>query len=222
MPQRTCFIALHTDYAEDYSPDTTLPEDRAGVQCVHRLLKGGRGHWGPLEHPSMTLALRADHPTICQLTRHRFFSFDVQSMRYTGERISRVAKREWLPEEVFYVREPGIYRDRDGSKYEWTQDDYDESMANAYSSAIAYDDLRNKGVAQEQCRHLLASGYYQNVIASGNLRSWLHLLDVRLKANAQHEIQELMELVAHEVKLWAPEIYAWWDEHRRGKAILAP
>jgi thymidylate synthase ThyX len=48
------------------------------------------------------------------------------------------------------------------------------------------------------------------------------LLDVRLKANAQSEIQHLMELVALEVNLWAPEIYAWWEKHRRGKAMLAP
>ena len=222
MPQRTCFIALHTDYSEEYEPDTTLPEDRCGIQCVEKLLKGGRGHYGPLEHPSMTLALRADTATVNQLARHRYFSFDVQSMRYTGNRISMVASKELLPEDVFYVRSPGHYTDRDGNSYEWTQEHMDESKAIAYSSALDYDKQRKQGVAHEQARHVLISSYYQNVIASGNLRSWLHLLDVRLKANAQSEIQHLMELVALEVNLWAPEIYAWWEKHRRGKAMLAP
>ena len=222
MPQRTAFIALHTDYSEDYRPDTKLSEDRAGIQCVEKLLKGGRGHYGPLEHPFMTLALRADTATVNQLTRHRFFSVDVQSMRYTGNRISMVANKELLPEEVFYVRSPGHYADRNGNSYEWTQEQMDESLAIAYSSALDYDRQCNQGVAYEQARHALICSYYQNVIASGSLRSWLHLLDVRLKANAQSEIQYLMELVALEVKLWVPEIYAWWEKHRRGKAMLAP
>ena len=222
MPQRTCFIALHTDYSEEYEPDTALPEDRCGIQCVEKLLKGGRGHWGPLEHPSLTLAMRADTATVNQLTRHRFFSFDVQSMRYTGDRISKVASRQLLPEDVFYSRPPGHYIDRFGNNYEWTQEQVDESEAIAYSSALDYERQRQKGVAHEQARHVLICSYYQNLIATGSLRSWLHLLDVRLLANAQSEIQELMELVALEIKLWAPEIYEWWEKHRRGKAMLAP
>jgi len=223
MPQRTAYVALHTDYSETYAPTTDLAEDRCGQIVVERLLKGNRGHYGPLEHPSLTLAICADHNTIVQMRTHRIgMSFDVQSMRYTGDRIVRVARRELQPEDVFYIRPPGTYQDRQGDRYTWTEDDVEESLAMALSSSIDYARLRERGVSEEQARQVLITSYYQNAVVSGNLRSWLHMLDVRLKHDAQYEIRALMELIATEVQRWAPEVYDWWASHRKGKAILAP
>lgn len=216
------YIALHNDYSEDFSPTTELDESRCGEICVERLLRGNRGHWGPLEHASLTLMLRADHNTIMQLRTHRIASFDVQSMRYSGARVEKVARGELPPEDVFYVRPPGKYRDRQGDPYEWTQDDVEESLAIAVSSAMDYAGLRAKGVSEEHARSVLITTYYQNAVATFNLRGWLHLLDIRLKADAQDEIRLLMDLVALEVQRWAPEVYGWWSLHRRAKAILAP
>lgn len=175
-----------------------------------------------LEHPSLTLALRADHNTIVQLRTHRISSWDVQSMRYSGKRIEQVARRELPVEDVFYVRPPGTYWDRQGDKYEWNDSDAEEALAIAFSSAIDYTRLRERGVSEEQARSVLVTSYYQNAVATFSLRGWLHLLDVRLKADAQLEARQLMELIAAEVQRWAPEVYSWWASHRKGKAILAP
>lgn len=221
-PQMVAYIALHNDYSEEFSPSTTLDEARCGEICVERLLKGNRGHFGPAEHAVLTLALRADHNTIMQLRTHRLGSFDVQSMRYTGSRIERVATGELAPEDVFYVRPPGRYSDRQGGPYEWTEEDRDEALALAVSSAMDYAALRRKGVSEEQARGCLITNYLQNAVVTFNLRGWLHLLDIRLKADAQYEVRWLMEAVAMEVQRWAPEMYGWWAENRRGKAMLAP
>lgn len=221
-PQTVAFIALHNDYAEAFSPATTLDEAQCGDICVERLLKGNRGHFGPAEHAYMTLIMQADHNTIMQLRTHRLGSFDVQSMRYTGKRIEKVANGELQPEDVFYVRPPGKYRDRQGDPYVWTQEDADDQLALAVSSAMDYARLREKGVSEEQARGVLMTSYFQNAVVSFNLRGWLHLLDIRLKSDAQFEIRSLMELVALQVQRWAPEVYGWWAQHRRGKAILAP
>lgn len=222
-PQQLVYISLHNDYAEDFCPTTNLPEDRCGQIAVERLLKGNRGHYGPLESPQLTLAVQADHNTIMQLRTHRVgVSFDVQSLRYTGERIIKAALGEVAVEDVFYIRPPGKYRDRQGNTYEWTADDVEESCAIALSSALDYYRLRQKGVAEEHARSVLITSYFQNAIISANLRAWLHLLDVRLKADAQYEIRVLMELVALQIQRWVPEIYGWYTETRRGKALLAP
>jgi thymidylate synthase (FAD) len=223
MPQRLAYLALHTDYSESFDPSTDLSEDRCGQIVVERLLKGGRGHYGPLEHPSLSLLICADHNTIVQMRTHRIgMSFDVQSMRYTGERIMRVARRELPPEDVFFVRTPGTYWDRQGDRYTWSEDDAEEALAIALSSAIDYARLRDRGVSEEQARQVLVTSYYQNAMVTGNLRSWLHMLDVRLKGDAQIEIRKLMDLVSTEVQRWAPEVYEWWVTHRKGKAQLAP
>lgn len=222
-PQQVAFIALHNDYSEDFVSSTSLCEDRCGELAVERLLIGGKGHYGPLEHSHLTLSMQADHNTIMQLRTHRIgLSFDIQSMRYSGVRVEKVASGELQVDDVFYVRPPGKYRDRQGDPYEWTEDDAEEFRALALSSAIDYAALRARGVAEEHARHALITSYYQNAVVTGNVRSWFHLLEVRLKADAQYEIRTLMELVALEIQRWIPEVYGWWNANRRSKAILAP
>jgi len=222
-PQQLVYTALHTDYSEDFVTGTDIPEDECGKIAVKRLLAGNKGHYGCLEHPSLSLAIQADHNTIMQLRTHRTgCTFDVQSMRYTGARIQKCADREIPIDDVFYCRLPGKYRDRQGDPYIWTEADVENYKAMCWSSAMDYDRLRKQGVSEEHARNVLATGYFQNALISGTLRFWLHLLDVRTKANAQLEVQILMELVCLEVQRWVPEIYAWWYQHRQGKAILAP
>jgi thymidylate synthase (FAD) len=221
-PQQAIFVALHNDYAEDFHPDTELPEDRCGEIAVKRLLEGKRGHWGPLEHAHLTLLLKLDHNTVVQLRTHRLMTFDVQSMRYTGIRVERVA-REGLPvESVFYFRPPGVYSDRNGSAYRWSEADVEFAKAACQRNCVHYANLRANGVSEEHARYVLPTSYFQNVCITGNARSWLHLLDVRLKLDAQLEIRWAMELVSEKISKWIPEIYSCWESQRKGKAILAP
>jgi thymidylate synthase (FAD) len=221
-PQQLVYIALHNDYAEDFCPDTTLPEDRCGQIVVERLLAGGRGHFGPLEHPSMTLLLQVDHNTMVQLRTHRIASFDVQSMRYSGERVERVARGELPVEEVFYTRPPGVYRDRQGASYEWTEQQVKWIRLLQFNASQDYLQMRSEGVSEEQARYVLPTSYFQNVALTGNARSWMHFLDMRLKADAQFEIRQAMELAEAQFRDWMPEVHEWWCRHRRGKALLAP
>lgn len=223
FPQRLAYTALHADYSEDFVDSSELPEDKAGRIVVDRLLKGGKGHWGPLEHPSLSLMLRADHNTMMQLRTHRVgCTFDYQSMRYSGERIRKCAQQKISPEQVFYVRPPGTYWDRQGDKYVWTQDQADETLAMCLSSAIDYDRLRTSGASEEHSRSVLTTGYLQHGLVTGSLRFWLHLLDVRSKADAQLEVRDLMNLIELQVQRWVPEVWTWYQQHRHHKALLAP
>lgn len=223
LPQQTTFIGLHADYSEGFEPATELPEDRCGEIAVKRLLDGKRGHFGPLEHAHLTLLLQADHNTIMQLRTHRVgLSFDVQSMRYTGRRIERVARGEIPVTDAFYFREPGCYSDRGGESYEYTlamrkgDEDHTMDCARRYLSHRAW------GIAEEHARNVLPTCYRQNACITGNIRSWFHLLDVRLKGDAQWEARWAMDLVAGIVKNWVPEIFSWYEANRKGRALLAP
>jgi thymidylate synthase (FAD) len=222
-PQTLVYLALHNDYSEEFCPTTTIDEQRCGEIAVNQLLKGNKGHYGCTEHPQLSLLLRADHNTIMQLRTHRVgCSFDVTSMRYTGERIVKCAKGEIPTEDVFYVRPPGRYHDRQGDPYTWTEEDQRDQLLSSGASATEYAMLRDRGVSEEHARFSLTTNYYQNAMVSGSLRFWLHLLDVRSKADAQLEIRVLMELVAAELRLWTPEIFSWYEANRLHKAVLAP
>ena len=221
-PQKVIYLALHQDYSPDYVTDTELSESECGQIIVDRLLKGNRGHWGPLEHPTITLAIRCDHHTLMQLRTHRHLTFDCQSMRYTSDHIRRAGKGEIDIEEVFYIRPQGIYESRDKKGYVWDERRHLDARYRMEVDAGDYADDLEHGIAPEHARHYIGGCLLQNAVVSGNLRSWLHLLEVRGKCNAQIECQAIADLIHLELLRWAPDVVGWWGTYRKTKAVLAP
>jgi thymidylate synthase (FAD) len=62
----------------------------------------------------------------------------------------------------------------------------------------------------------------QHFVFSVNVRSLLHLLDVRLPKDAQLEIRCFMEMLYIEFEKLLPLIAQWYKENRYGKKKLAP
>ncbi len=244
-PQQVIYAALHQDYSEhfvysefawnesqvfysdkSYGNDRLPSESASGRAAINALLKGGRGHFGCLEHPQITFAVGYfPHSVIQQARTHRIgVSFDCQSMRYTGKRLV-----EWVQsgsseqiEELIYFRPVGTYTNRQGKKYEytekWRQEDLEYAKAALYKYAADY----NSGMSEEHARGTLPFDYRQHFVVSFNVRSLMHFLDLRAKADAQLEIQWLCDLMLPEFKNWCPQIANWYEENRWKKARLAP
>lgn len=223
FPNKTVYVALHTDYSEDFCPTTDIPEDRCGEVIIRRLLEGDRGHYGPLEHAHLSLLLQADHNTMMQLRTHRVgLTFDLQSSRYTGVRFEKVARGELPVEDVFHLRPLGRYHDRQGDPYEWTDPMREAQKDDCIRACQTYLSMRNQGVSEEHARGVIPTCFLQNGMITGNIRSWFHLLDVRSKSDAQDEARWAMDLVADKVAKWIPEVFSWYQRTRLGKARLAP
>jgi thymidylate synthase (FAD) len=54
------------------------------------------------------------------------------------------------------------------------------------------------------------------------MRSLMHFLDLRAKADAQLEIRQLCELMFQCFHSWSPEVAEWYKETRWSKARLSP
>jgi thymidylate synthase (FAD) len=226
-PQRCIYAAMHQDYSEGFvadARDTWPDESRCGEICVKRLLAGERGHYGPLEHPSICLNVGwFPHSVMQQARTHRVgVSFDVQSMRYTGDRIRRAANGELELEEVFYLRPLGDYSDRQGKKYTYSAEQRRIDLNLCQAAAARYRDLLDAGFAEEHARGILPFDYRQHFVVSFSLRAFLHFMDLRAKLDAQDEIRALCDLMWPHLQLWAPEIAAWYERSRLHKARLAP
>ena len=225
QPQTLIWQAMHQDYSEQYVAYETPPcESEAGRIAVKRLLQGGRGHYGPLEHPSITFSVGwFPHSVMQQARTHRVgVSFDVQSMRYTGDRICKAANGELPIEEVFYLRPVGDYSDRQGKRYIYTSDQREIDLQHVSVAACRYAELIQKGFAEEHARGILPFDFRQHFVVSFSLRALMHFLDLRAKLDAQWEIQQLCELMWPHFEAWAPEIASWYRDNRWGKARLAP
>jgi thymidylate synthase (FAD) len=226
-PQRTIYAAMHQDYSEGFvfdQQDDWPDEIRAGEICVKRLLAGERGHYGPLEHVQIVFNVGwFPHSVMQQARTHRVgVSFDVQSFRYTGDRICKAANGDLDLEEVFYLRPACVYSDRQGKKYVYGEVERAIDLELCRSAAYRYRDLLAKGISEEHARSILPFDTRQHFVVSFTLRALLHFFDLRAKLDAQLEIRQLCDLMLPYLHAWAPEIAAWYGNTRFGKARLAP
>lgn len=245
-PQYTAYQAMHQDYCEGFAGDSPVKSElQCGELAVSRLLSGDRGHYGPFEHPQIILNVGGfPHSVMVQLRTHRSgISFDVQSGRYTGARyVTAYQKLEglgydfnYIPgvwrggaahqaiiEDVIYLRPEGGYRDRQGHDYHYTEQDRKNDLALAAHLLHHYTRKVHKGHAEEHARGMFAYEFRQDFVVSMNLRTLMHLLDLRAKKDAQIECQAFCDLLLPIFRDWTPQIYDWYVHKRLGKARLAP
>ena len=226
-PQQTIYAAMHQDYTENFvcdERDRFPDEAKCGEVIVKQLLAGNRGHYGPLEHPQIVMNCGwFPHSTMQQIRTHRVgISFDVQSFRYTGQRLVDVIEQKREVEEVFYLRPLGFYSDRQGKKYEYTLEQRQQDIEWCITACQRYKDRIDQGFPEEHARGLIPFDVRQHWVMSANVRSMMHLIDLRWKADAQLEAQKLCECIWEPFQKWVPEIANWYESNRLKKARLAP
>jgi thymidylate synthase (FAD) len=225
IPEQVIYQAAKSDYSEIpiHYQKIPLPSE-CGEWIVDQLLNNDRGHYGPLEHPGITFSVAGYvHNVIVQARTHRIgTTWDVQSQRYTGKRILKVANDELDPEDVFYVRPAGFYTNRKGKKYDWTEEQRAIKLERIVDECKEYAEYYKQGVCEEHIRDYLPQAIRQNFVVSFNLRSVLHFMDLRAKMDAQLEIQALCEQIAPELEKWAPNVWKYYAEKRLHRAKLSP
>jgi thymidylate synthase (FAD) len=226
-PQTAAYLGMHQDYWEDavFFDDSIPSETDCGHIVVNRLLKKNKGHFGPLEHAQLVLnVIGFPHSMMQQLRTHRTgISFDVQSFRYTGQRIVDVVEGKRDIKDVAYLRIPGKYPDRFGNgKIDYTLEDRVEDLEYVIQGFHRYAEKYGRGFAPEHCRSKIQFDIRQHFVLSGNMRTIMHLMDLRWKADAQLEIQAFSELLFGVFSQWAPQVAAWYLENRAKRGPLAP
>lgn len=251
LPQQLILLAARQDYIEQYAHDrfrrqpgntlldlrteATYTESEAGKYIIDKLLAGGRGHFGPFEHPQIVLNIGwFPHSVMQQARTHRLLSFDVQSFRFSGQRIldtglaiingtvSDGVDLEAAIDKVFYIRPVGVYGRRKGGQYEYTAELRAHDIAIAATSAMRYARAISDGASEEQARSVIPFDVRQCWVMSCNMRALIHFLTIRGKADAQLEIRQLCELILPHFESWAPEVYAWFMQHQWQRGRLAP
>lgn len=224
-PERIIWQAGKNDYSEVPIHLVELPSrEKAGKWVVDQLLSNDKGHYGPLEHPQITLSCAGYvHNVIVQARTHRIgTSWDVQSQRYTGKRVLKVADSELDVEDVFYIRPPGFYTNRQGRKYEWTEERINHKRARIILACKDYALDYEEGFSEEHIRDYLPQAIRQNFVVSFNLRSMLHFMDLRSKLDAQLEIEALCESFIPILRHWAPSVWGYYEAKRLHRARLSP
>lgn len=157
-------------------------------------------HWSPFEHYSLTIEIECPKDIAVQILRHRSFKFQEFSQRYADVTQMGFTTRECRLQDT-KNRQNSIDIDNNswhekGTATVWRgmQVELLELAQKNYAAAL------KMGIAKEQARALLPIGLTMSrLYMTGDIRSWLHYLAVRLDPTTQKEHRELAALIKDEV-----------------------
>jgi len=174
------------DTAEDligYCARVSNPSNQLNTETAPKLLKYciDHGHWSIFEQASMTVEIKTSRAIAAQIIRHKSFSFQEFSQRY-----SEVTEMETLE-----LRKQA-QKNRQSSEH--VMDDVVLNNAAKYAidfSIKTYEKLIREGVAKECARMILPLCTQTTLYMSGTARSFINYLMLRTKEDTQKEHRDI-------------------------------
>ena len=166
-------------------------------------------HYAPLEHITLTFLVHCPLFVRGQWHRHRTWSYNEISRRYTEVDIE--------------LYQPENYRVQSSNNKqasidnEFIADNHAAKQAvksiNAYALSV-YNKLLDMGVCREQARSVLPQNMFTTFYATVNMRNLLHFLSLRMDEHAQKEIREYANAIHDILQPIYPNIIKAFDEGR--------
>jgi len=151
-------------------------------------------HWSPFEMVSVNLQVDTTRDIARQMLRHRSFSFQEFSQRYSATETSMGTREARLQDTT--NRQNSLETD-DPDLKKWWADVQVSLMANTFD---AYDAALKKGIAKEVARSILPEGLtWTRLYMAGTLRSWVHYCQLRCGPETQKEHREVAEACADQI-----------------------
>lgn len=206
-----------TDTVKDPDADCHFCKGTGHVAGDEKLLKylWTHKHLTPFEMAGATFEIYAPIFVIREWHRHRTFSYNEMSGRYV-----ELPNDVYLPGEERLMAAKQSASNKQSSEGGFSSLDafrvYETIDAACESSRWAYKQMLEWGVSREVARMVLPVAQYSRFRASGNLRNWLHFLELRLDNAAQFEIREYAKAVGTQLKQIFPRTYALFQSDMSG------
>jgi thymidylate synthase (FAD) len=175
--------------AEDlisYCARVSNPSNQLNTETAPKLLKYliTHKHWSPYEMVSFTVEIQTSRAIAAQILRHRSFSFQEFSQRYSQS--TSFEDIEW--------RLQGKTNRQVGDEEVDLSPELKEEVDNALATCKElYDKLIVKGLAKECARMVLPLSTATTLYMTGSVRSWIHYLELRTKEDTQKEHREIAD-----------------------------
>jgi len=177
------------DTAEElisYCARVSNPPNQLNTETSPRLLKYciDHQHWSIYEQAFMTLEIKTSRAIAAQILRHRSFSFQEYSQRYS--KATTLENLEWR-------LQGKTNRQVGDEEYPISQNmDVAVIVHEAQQKCLkAYEKLIESGIAKECARMILPLNTSTTLYMSGSIRSWLHYLQLRTKEDTQKEHRDI-------------------------------
>ena len=146
------------------------------------------GHWSVFEQAHMTLEINTTRGIAAQILRHRSFTFQEFSQRYADTNL--LSNEIPIPD----------LRSQDHKNRQNSVDDISPEKKSVLQGQIErhfsqsldlYNELLRQGVAKECARFVLPLAVPTRLYMTGNLRSWMHYIDLRSANGTQKEHMDI-------------------------------
>jgi thymidylate synthase (FAD) len=151
-------------------------------------------HWSPFEMASACFEVNTTRDISTQILRHRSFSFQEFSQRYSSTDLLGVAKVPELRLQDKTNKQNSIITTDPLQLAELYQ--FESEIGDLFEEAQdLYERLLDAGVAKECARKVLPINSPTRLYMSGTIRSWIHYLSVRCTEDTQLEHREVAEQI---------------------------
>jgi thymidylate synthase (FAD) len=171
-----------------YCARVSSPQNQTNFESAPKLLKYliKNKHWSPFEMIDMTLEIKTSRAIAAQILRHRSFSFQEFSQRYSVANEFQDIELRLQGDKNRQVGEELI------SKNHPEYDNLNRLISDALStSQHCYDTMIDNGIAKEVARMILPLTTETTMYMKGSLRSWVHYIDLRTEKNTQKEHRDI-------------------------------
>jgi thymidylate synthase (FAD) len=168
-----------------YMARVSNPANQNNTETSQRLIRYliEHKHWSPFEMVNMCVEINTTRSIAAQILRHRSFSFQEFSQRYS---------------DISSIGTPAIpaLRRQDTKNRQNSIDDIDEDKKKFFDAKIqhlysecynVYQDLLDAGVAKECARDVLPLATPTRLYMNGTIRSWIHYCQLRCANGTQLE-----------------------------------
>lgn len=173
-----------------YCARVSNPLNQMNTDTAPKLLRFliNNKHWSPFEMVDMTLEIKTSRAIAAQILRHRSFSFQEFSQRYSLvneyediELRLQGSKNRQVGENLMPIDHPAY-------------ENINHLIAETASiSQHCYDTMIENGIAKEIARMVLPLASQTRMYMKGNLRSWIHYIQLRTEENTQKEHRQIAE-----------------------------
>lgn len=185
-----------------YCARVSSPESQAAGKDVERLISYlvRHGHWSPFEMASVCMEVITTRDIARQILRHRSFSFQEFSQRYSvvdADPVIRDARtgggRNRQSSEPLYDGHP--------IQNQWAA----RQEAVIRASMDAYRWALDNNIAKEQARAVLPEGNTPSrLYMNGTIRSWIHFIQTRTTPDTQEEHRRIATACSKVLRQIAP------------------
>ena len=159
-------------------------EDVAGLlaYCIRHK------HWSVFEHAHITMEITTTRDIAAQILRHRSFTFQEFSQRYAA--VTDVAELPELRLQDHKNRQNSIEVSDEDTMVMITEFNM-RIMDHFIKGKALYDEMLEAGIAKECARKILPLNTETKIYMTGNVRQWLHYIQLRSGNGTQKEHMQI-------------------------------